>query len=171
MRLVLPKNATAKILTHFGLIEFSLFLDVAPIAVMNFRRLADCGFYDGLLFHRIIPDFLIQGGDPLTRYPQSRSRWGQGAPSWTIVGESNKHRQVRGALSMARLRDSNSAGSQFFIVLKSLEFLRDSYTVFGKVASSMDVVDKIASIRTDASDAPIETEQARILKVTVAMNA
>ena len=165
----MPKTLTGSILTHFGLIELSLFLGSAPITVMNFKKLADCGFYDGLLFHRIIPDFLLQAGDPLTKYPLTRSRWGEGGPGWNIVGESNEHRQVRGTLAMARLGDSNSAGSQFFIIIKSLEFLRDSYTVFGKVVSSMDTVEKIASVKTDSSDAPIEIEQARILKVRVTL--
>ena len=161
---------TGKIFTYFGVIELCLFSESAPITVMNFKKLTDQGFYDGLLFHRIIPNFLIQAGDPSTRYPQSRSMWGRGDPGWSIPGESTEYRQIRGAVAMAALPRSNRPGSQFVIILGSLESFSGCSTIFGQVASGMEVVDKIAAVRTDASDAPIDIEQAKISKVTVSVS-
>lgn len=158
---------TAKIQTKFGDISIEFFRDAAPKTVENFIKLAKSGFYDGLLFHRIVPGFVIQGGDPNTKSAASRSRWGTGGPGWTVKAEFNKNKHSRGALSMARAQDPNSAGSQFFIVLKDANFLDGQYTVFGRVTSGMDAVDKIAELKRDAADAPIDAEQARMAKVTV----
>lgn len=129
--------------------------------------LAGNGFYDGLVFHRIVPGFVIQGGDPNTRQNMERSRWGTGGPGWTVKAEFNEHRHTRGALSMTRSQDPNSAGSQFFIVLKDSGFLDGQYTVFGRVTSGMEAVDKIAALKTDSTDAPVNADQAKIVKVTV----
>ncbi|HEY7734106.1 MAG TPA: peptidylprolyl isomerase [Nitrososphaera sp.] len=158
---------SGKITTNFGEIGLEFFSDAAPKTVENFGKLAKAGFYDGLVFHRIVPGFVIQGGDPNTKSESNRSRWGTGGPGWTVKAEFNKNKHARGALSMARSQDPNSAGSQFFVVLKDANFLDGQYTVFGRVTSGMDAVDKIAGLRTDSSDAPVNAEQARMLKVTV----
>ena len=157
---------TAKIQTKQGEIEVEFFPDVAPKHVENFKKLASTGFFDGSLFHRIVPGFVIQGGDPLTKSADNKGRWGTGGPGWNVKAEFNKMPHSRGVLSMARAMDPNSAGSQFFIVLKDSNFLDGQYTVFGKVKSGMDVVDKIAALKTDANDAPQDLEQARMTKVT-----
>lgn len=158
--------STAKIQTKHGDIEIEFFPDVAPKHVENFKKLASSGFYDDSLFHRIVPGFVIQGGDPLTKSAANKGRWGTGGPGWNINAEFNKKPHSRGMLSMARSMDPNSAGSQFFIVLKDSNFLDGQYTVFGKVTSGMDVVDKIAALKTDANDAPVDPEQAKMVKVT-----
>ena len=158
--------ATGKIQTKFGDIALEFFPDAAPKTVENFKKLASSGFYDGLIFHRIVPGFVIQGGDPNTKSVSNKSRWGTGGPGWTVKAEFNKNKHSRGALSMARSQDPNSAGSQFFIVLKDSNFLDGQYTVFGKVTTGMDILDKIAALKTDSADAPADPEQARIVKVT-----
>ena len=159
--------ASGIITTKFGDIEVELYSDSAPKTVENFKDLTKKGFYDGLIFHRIVPGFVIQGGDPYTRNTTNRSRWGTGGPGWNIKAEFNKNTHTRGVLSMARSQDPDSAGSQFFIVLKDSNFLDGQYTIFGKVKSGMDAVDKIATLKTDDADAPINPEQAEIIKVTV----
>ena len=159
--------ASGIITTKFGDIEVELYSDSAPTTVENFKDLAKKGFYDGLIFHRIVPGFVIQGGDPYTRNTTNRRRWGTGGPGWNIKAEFNKNTHTRGVLSMARSQDPDSAGSQFFIVLKDSNFLDGQYTIFGKVKSGMDAVDKIATLKTDHADAPINPEQAEIIKVTV----
>ena len=159
--------ASGIITTKFGDIEVELYSDSAPKTVENFKDLAKKGFYDGLIFHRIVPGFVIQGGDPYTRNTTNRSRWGTGGPGWNIKAEFNKNTHTRGVLSMARSQDPDSAGSQFFIVLKDSKFLDGQYTIFGKVKSGMDAVDKIATLKTDDADAPINPEQAEMIKVTI----
>ncbi|HZC47655.1 MAG TPA: peptidylprolyl isomerase [Nitrososphaeraceae archaeon] len=159
--------ASGIITTKFGDIEVELYSDSAPKTVENFKALTKKGFYDGLIFHRIVPGFVIQGGDPYTRDTTNRRRWGTGGPGWNIKAEFNKNTHARGILSMARSQDPDSAGSQFFIVLKDSKFLDGQYTIFGKVKSGMDAVDKIATLKTDHADAPINPEQAEIIKVTV----
>ena len=159
--------ASGIITTKFGDIEVELYSDSAPTTVENFKDLTKKGFYDGLIFHRIVPGFVIQGGDPYTRDTTNRRRWGTGGPGWNIKAEFNKNTHTRGVLSMARSQDPDSAGSQFFIVLKDSNFLDGQYTIFGKVKSGMEAVDKIATLKTDDADAPINPEQAEIIKVTV----
>ena len=159
--------ASGIITTKFGDIEVELYSDSAPKTVENFKDLTKKGFYDGLIFHRIVPGFVIQGGDPYTRNTTNRRRWGTGGPGWNIKAEFNKNTHTRGVLSMARSQDPDSAGSQFFIVLKDSNFLDGQYTIFGKVKSGMEAVDKIATLKTDDADAPINPEQAEIIKVTV----
>lgn len=158
--------ATGKIQTKFGDIEIEFFSDAAPRTVENFVKLAKSGFYDGLAFHRIVPGFVIQGGDPNTKSSTNRSKWGTGGPGWTVKAEFNKNKHSRGALSMARSQDPNSAGSQFFIVVKDSNFLDGQYTVFGRVTSGMDTVDKIAALKCDSADAPMNADQAMMVKVT-----
>ena len=158
--------ATGKIQTNFGDIEIEFFADAATKTVENFVKLAKSGFYDGLAFHRIVRGFVIQGGDPNTKSAANRSKWGTGGPGWTVKAEFNKNKHSRGALSMARSQDPNSAGSQFFIVLKDSNFLDGQYTVFGRVTAGMDAVDKIAALKCDSADAPADADQARMVKVT-----
>jgi len=141
--------------TKFGDIELKLFPDVAPGHVENFLKLAKSGFYDGTVFHRVIPGFMIQGGDPNSK-ETNRSNHGAGGPGYSIDAEFNDKPHVRGALSMARSRDPDSAGSQFFIVVKKSSFLDNQYTVFGEVVSGLEVADKIVSQERDARDNPIE---------------
>jgi cyclophilin family peptidyl-prolyl cis-trans isomerase len=158
---------TGTIKTEFGDITVEFYSDDAPKTVENFKKLAKIGFYDGLIFHRIVPGFVIQGGDPHTKDTANKVKWGTGDPGWNIKAEFNKNTHSRGILSMARSQDPDSAGSQFFIILKDSKFLDGKYTVFGKVISGMDIVDKIAAIRTDSTDAPIDIEQAKMIKVAV----
>ena len=147
--------------TKFGNIELKLFPDVAPGHVENFVKLAKSEFFDGTVFHRIIPGFMIQGGDPNSR-GTDRSNHGTGGPGYSIKAEFNDKPHVRGALSMARSRDPDSAGSQFFIVVKKSSFLDHQYTVFGEVVGGMDVADKIVSQERDARDNPIERIEMKI---------
>jgi cyclophilin family peptidyl-prolyl cis-trans isomerase len=158
---------TGIIATKFGDIKVEFYPEQAPNTVENFRKLANRGFYDGLIFHRIVPNFVIQGGDPNTRDMNNRSRWGTGGPGWNIKAEFNKNKHIRGTLSMARSQDPDSAGSQFFIVLKDSNFLDGQYTVFGRVISGMEIVDKIASLKTDSADVPIDAGEAEMMKITV----
>ena len=158
---------TGIIATKLGDIKVEFYPEQAPNTVENFRKLANRAFYDGLIFHRIVPNFVIQGGDPNTRDMNNRSRWGTGGPGWNIKAEFNKNKHIRGTLSMARSQDPDSAGSQFFIVLKDSNFLDGQYTVFGRVISGMEIVDKIASLKTDSAYVPIDAGEAEMIKITV----
>ena len=145
----------AVIETKFGNMELQFFPDVAPNHVKNFIDLAKKGFYDGTLFHRVIPGFMIQGGDPNTKNPD-RSKHGMGGPGYTLKAEFNDKPHKKGTLSMARASDPNSAGSQFFICVAPASFLDKQYTVFGEVVSGMDVADKIVSQPRDQKDNPLD---------------
>jgi len=151
--------------TNHGNISFDLLPDLAPEHVRNFVKLAKEGFYDGTLFHRVIPGFMIQGGDPNTKDPNKKSQWGMGGPGYTIKAEFNSRSHLRGIVSMARAMDPDSAGSQFFIMHKDSTFLDNEYTVFGEVTEGMDVVDKIAELPRDG-ECP-SGEGAKMIKVTV----
>ena len=153
----------AVIETNFGNIVIQLFPDVAPGHVENFVKLAQDGFYDGTTFHRVIPSFMIQGGDPNSK-DEDRSNDGQGGPGYTINAEFSDVPHKRGILSMARAQDPNSAGSQFFIVVKDSNFLDGQYTVFGEVIEGMDVADKIVNVKRDGNDNPLEKVT---MKVTI----
>ncbi|MGI0070209.1 MAG: peptidylprolyl isomerase [Nitrosopumilaceae archaeon] len=157
--------AKATIETNFGNIVFELFPNIAQETVQNFVTLARRNLYDGTLFHRVIPGFMIQGGDPNTKKPD-KSKWGMGGPGYTIKAEFNSRSHLRGIVSMARATDPDSAGSQFFIVTKDSTFLDKQYTVFGQVLEGMDVVDKIVNLPRDKNDCP--NQEARILHVTTA---
>lgn len=145
----------AVIETTMGTIELSFFEDKAPGHVKNFKDLAKKGFYNGTLFHRVIPGFMIQGGDPNSK-SEDRSTHGTGSPGYTIKAEFNDTPHERGILSMARSQDPDSAGSQFFIVVKESSFLDGQYTAFGKVLQGMDVVDQIVNAPKDSGDNPLE---------------
>jgi peptidyl-prolyl cis-trans isomerase B (cyclophilin B) len=119
--------------------------NVAPKTVENFKTLAKKGFYDGTAFHRIIKDFMIQGGDPLTKDQANEARFGTGDPGYKIKAEFNSKKHEKGVLSMARGGDPDSAGSQFFIVHGDASFLNNQYTAFGKVIKGEDTLDKIAN--------------------------
>ena len=146
---------TAIIDTKFGSIELKFFPDKAPNHVENFLKLTRDGFYDGTIFHRVIPGFMIQGGDPNTK-GDDISTYGLGGPGYNLKAEFNNRPHGRGILSMARSQDPDSAGSQFFIVVDESSFLNGQYTVFGKVIKGMDVVDTIVSQERDIRDLPTE---------------
>jgi cyclophilin family peptidyl-prolyl cis-trans isomerase len=149
--------STATITTNHGAIELELFDEDAPKTVENFRKLAEDGFYDGIVFHRVIKDFMIQGGCP--------QGTGTGGPGYTFEDEINSHKVVRGALAMANA-GPNTNGSQFFIVTTdAAPWLDGKHTVFGQVTSGMEVVDTIEGLPTDARDRP--RDEARMEKVTV----
>jgi len=150
--------------TDFGNIKFSLLPDLAPETVRNFSQLAKSGFYSGTLFHRVIPGFMIQGGDPNTKNPD-KSTWGQGGPGYNLKAEFNSRSHLRGIVSMARSSDPDSAGSQFFIVTSDSTFLDRQYTVFGEVVDGMEVVDEIVNLPRDGNDCP--DQQAKMLEVTI----
>jgi cyclophilin family peptidyl-prolyl cis-trans isomerase len=139
--------------TNLGKIEVEFFEDKAPGHVKNFKDLAKKGFYDGVTFHRVIPGFMIQGGDPNTKN-KDRSNHGMGGPGYSIKAEFNDTRHKRGILSMARSQDPNSGGSQFFIVVENSNFLDGKYTAFGKVLSGMSVADTIVNVPRDPKDNP-----------------
>jgi peptidyl-prolyl cis-trans isomerase B (cyclophilin B) len=141
--------------TNQGKIEFNLLPDIAPETVRNFKKLANSGFYDGTLFHRIIPGFMIQGGDPNTKQPD-KSKWGQGGPGYSLKAEFNSRSHLRGIVSMARATDPDSAGSQFFIVTTDSTFLNGQYTVFGEVIEGIDVAEKIVNLQRDENDCPLQ---------------
>ena len=146
-----------------GIIDIELYEDKAPITVNNFKKLVKSGFYDGLIFHRVIKGFMIQGGDP--------TGTGMGGSDEQITGEfasngiKNDISHVRGVISMARSSRPNSASSQFFIMHADGKYLDGNYAAFGKVVSGMDVVDEIANVKTDYSDRPII--DMRMKKVTL----
>ena len=150
---VVSAQEIAVIETKFGKIEMELFADKAPGHVKNFKDLAKKGFYDGTIFHRVIPGFMIQGGDPNTK-SDDRATHGMGGPGYSIQAEFNDTPHKRGILSMARSQDPNSAGSQFFIVVKKSSFLDGKYTAFGKVLSGMAVADQIVNAPRDKRDNP-----------------
>ena len=151
--------------TNFGNIKFSFLPELAPEHVRNFTKLANDKFYDGTLFHRVIPGFMIQGGDPNTKDPNMKSQWGMGGPGYSIKAEFSSRSHHRGIVSMARSQDPDSGGSQFFIVTNDSTFLDRQYTVFGEVTEGMDVADKIVSLDRDQNDCPLE--DAKMLKVSI----
>lgn len=156
----------ATISTNFGDIVIQLKPEVAPKTVENFVKLANAKFYDGTLFHRIISDFVIQGGDPNTK-DQPPGTWGTGGPGYTIDAEISNLKHTKYIVSMARGPDINSAGSQFFIMTGDAPDLDGKYTIFGEVIQGKDVVDKIASLKTDLNDRPIDFDSARMKSIRI----
>lgn len=154
--------------TNLGNITIEFFSDDAPNHVNNFVNLSESGFYDGVIFHRIIPGFMIQGGDPNT-IAGDPSTWGTGGPSERIDAEFNTIKHNRGIVSMARSADPNSGGSQFFIVHQNSNFLDEQYTVFGRIVTdeSFQVLDKIASVEIGDRDIPVDTESVKIVSAKV----
>ncbi|WP_455244513.1 peptidylprolyl isomerase [Petrachloros mirabilis] len=155
----------AIIKTKFGDMELRFFPDKAPKHVENFLTLAKSGFYNGTIFHRVIPGFMIQGGDPNTKDPKKPETYGMGGPDHRVKAEFNDIPHRRGILSMARSSDPNSAGSQFFIVVKDSNFLDGQYTVFGEVVKGMEVADKIVNLPRNSRDLPVERAEMTVVVV------
>lgn len=153
--------------TTQGPITIEFFPQVAPNHVSNFEKLAESGFYNGTIFHRIVKGFVIQGGDPNTKNSIDKAAWGSGDPGYRIDSEFSNIPHERGIVSMARSSDPNSAGSQFFIVLNDSKFLDNQYTVFGRVVNGMDAVDKIAALATVQNDQPQDPDSAKINSIKI----
>jgi len=153
----------ALIETNFGNIKIKLLPEIAPETVRNFITLTKSSFYDGTLFHRVIPKFMIQGGDPNTK-EYDKSVWGQGGPGYNLKAEFNSRSHLRGIVSMARSTDPDSAGSQFFIVTSDSTFLDRQYTVFAEVVKGLEIADKIVNLPRDGNDCPLE--EAKMLRIT-----
>ena len=165
------KNKAVLITMNDGTLMIELFPEDAPNTVDNFLKLVESGYYDGMIFHRIIPGFVIQTGDPNTKDLEvDRSLWGTGGPGYSIDEEFNTLQHDRGMVSMARSHDVNSAGSQFFIVQKDSDFLDAKYTVFGRLVPgthSIAALDFIANIPTDSRDAPLDVSKATIITAKI----
>ncbi len=152
------KKATITISSNgetWGEVAVRFYPDVAPNHVNNFCKLAQEKFYDGTTFHRVIPGFMIQGGDPNSK-SSDRSTHGMGGPGYRLNAEFNEKLHKRGVVSMARAQDPNSAGSQFFICVADASFLDGQYTAFGEVESGMEVVDRVVGAKRDANDNPLD---------------
>ncbi len=139
-------NEVAVIKTSEGDMVVQFWTDAAPDTIENFKKLARQGFYDGTIFHRIVKEFMIQGGDPNSKDPAKENSYGQGGPGYNVKAEFNNHSHDRGVVSMARGPDPDSAGSQFFICLAPVHRLDHQYTTFGKLIKGQDVLDKIGDI-------------------------
>lgn len=157
------KNPIVTMKTSKGVVTIELYPDVAPNTVNNFIALVEKGFYNGTSFHRVIPDFMIQGGDPRGN--------GTGGPGYSIRGEftsnhfQNNLKHTRGVISMARAMNPNSAGSQFFIMVKDSPYLDGEYASFGQVTSGMEEVDRIVNVPRDYDDKPMEAESIKSMTV------
>jgi cyclophilin family peptidyl-prolyl cis-trans isomerase len=156
---------TAIIKTNYGEIKLELFFNLAPNTAANFVKLAEDGFYDGTKFHRVIKDFMIQGGDPLTKDDSKKSDWGRGGPGY--VFEDEIHSQNNNSIGTIAMANSgpDTNGSQFFINTFNNYYLDQKHTVFGKVTEGMDVVRAIESVATDSSDRPIEDVIVESIKI------
>jgi peptidyl-prolyl cis-trans isomerase B (cyclophilin B) len=142
-------NEVAVIKSSEGEMVVQFWTDAAPNTIENFKKLARQGFYDGTIFHRIVKDFMIQGGDPNSKDPAKENSYGQGGPGYKINAEFNDHPHDRGVISMARAADPDSAGSQFFICLAPVHRLDHQYTTFGKLIKGDDVLEKIGNIAVE----------------------
>jgi peptidyl-prolyl cis-trans isomerase B (cyclophilin B) len=151
-----PATATAKEVAvikfkDYGELVVEFWPEVAPKTVENFKKLAKDKFYDGTASHRLIPGFMLQMGDPLTKNPADQARWGTGDPGYKIKAEFNERKHVRGVLSMARSRNPDSAGSQFFVCFANASSLDNQYTTFGKVVKGEDVLAKLEKVKIEAN--------------------
>ena len=161
-------NEVAVITTSEGVLVLEFYPDVAPKHVENFKTLAKKGFYDGTAFHRVIPGFMIQGGDPNTKNESAKDTWGMGGPGTTVNAEFNSKHHARGILSMARSSDPNSGGSQFFICHADAGNLDGQYTVFGNLLKGFDVLDKIATTPTEEPNRPLKRMSIESIKIVPA---
>ena len=161
-------DEVARIRTTLGEMIVEFWADVAPKTVENFKTLARKGFYDGTCFHRVIRDFMIQGGDPLTKDAANESRWGTGDPGYKIKAEFNDRHHDRGVLSMARSEHPDSAGSQFFICHGTPRFLDRKYTAFGKLIKGDEVLEKIATAPTHPPDRPNQRIEVQSIQIVPA---
>jgi peptidyl-prolyl cis-trans isomerase B (cyclophilin B) len=159
-------SEVAIIKTTEGDMTVEFWPDVAPKTVENFKTLVKKGFYDGTCFHRVIKDFMIQGGDPLTKDPAREDVWGTGDPGYKIKAEFNDRSHKRGVLSMARSNHPDSAGSQFFICHGNPDFLDGKYTTFGKVIKGDEVLEKIGTTPTHSPDRP--NKRMGVISITLA---
>jgi len=159
-----PDKEVAVLQTSLGKIVLELFPGAAPKHVKNFKQLSRSGFYNGTKFHRVIPGFMIQGGDPNSK-DNDRSNDGTGNSGTKVPAEFTSIPHKRGILSMARSNDPNSASCQFFIVVKDSNFLDNNYSVFGRVIEGMDVADKIVNVKRDDRDNPLTA--VTIQKITI----
>ncbi len=150
------KAPRAVLKTKFGEMEIVFFPELAPKHVESFLTLAKKGYFNGTIFHRVIPGFMIQGGDPNTKDPTKKNAYGTGGPGYTVPAEFNKIPHEKGILSAARTADPNSAGSQFFIMVARSPHLDGQYTVFGEVVKGIEVADKIVGQPRDRRDMPLE---------------
>lgn len=151
------KNRVAVMYTEFGNVVLEFFPEDAPNHVNRFTELAKEGYYDGVLFHRVIPGFVVQAGDPKTKDPATpRMEYGTGGSGQDLLAEFNDRKHQRGTLAMARAQDPNSADSQFYIALDKLPHLDNKYTIFGQVVDGMEVIDQVAEVKTDVRDIPEE---------------
>jgi peptidyl-prolyl cis-trans isomerase B (cyclophilin B) len=159
-----PKDGeeVAVIETKFGKIVLKFRPDKAPKHVENFKKLARNGFYNETIFHRVIPGFMIQGGDPNTKDKKRIEKYGQGGPGYSVAAEFNNLNHKRGVLSMARSQDPNSAGSQFYICVGDSAFLNREYTAFGEAVEGMDVADQIVNSPRNSSDLPDERIEMKV---------
>jgi peptidyl-prolyl cis-trans isomerase B (cyclophilin B) len=148
--------------TRHGKIKVKFFPDKAPKHVESFKKLAKAKFYDGTTFHRVIPGFMIQGGDPNSKDAKARHTHGTGGPDYTVPAEFSMTAHKRGIVSMARSQDPDSAGSQFFICQADANFLDGQYTVFGEAIEGLDVVDKIVNEKRDGNDNPLERVEMKV---------
>jgi peptidyl-prolyl cis-trans isomerase B (cyclophilin B) len=158
-------DEVAVIKTTEGDMVIQFWPDAAPKTIENFKKLAKQGFYDGTCFHRVIRDFMIQGGDPLTKDASAEEQWGTGGPGYTIPDEFNDHSHVRGVISMAHTPAPNSGGSQFFICHGNPTQLDHQYTAFGKLIKGDDVLEKIATTPTHPPDRP--DKRMGIISITI----
>ena len=149
--------------TNHGKIVLNLLPDNATETVRSFIKLVESKFYDGTLFHRVIPGFMIQGGDPNSKKPD-KSKWGTGGPGFNLKAEFNSRSHLRGIVSMARSTDPDSAGSQFFIVTADSTFLDNQYTVFAEVIEGIEVADTIVNLQRNENDCPLQ--EAKMIHVT-----
>ncbi len=149
--------------TNHGKIVLNLLPDKAPETVRSFIKLVESKFYDGTLFHRVIPGFMIQGGDPNSKLPD-KSKWGIGGPGYNLKAEFNSRSHLRGIVSMARSTDPDSAGSQFFIVTTDSTFLDNQYTVFAEVIEGIEVADTIVNLQRNENDCPLQ--EAKMIHIT-----
>jgi len=163
------KNKAVIITTHMGSFFIEFFPEDAPNTVHHFLELVESGYYDGTVFHRIIPGFMIQGGDPNTKDPDSDQRlWGQGGPGYSMFEEFNTYQHDRGIVSMARGEHKDSAGSQFFIVHNDSPHLDGKYTVFGRLVPGLpNALDSVAELETDSNDVPLLPDHARIITAEI----
>ncbi|MCW5936439.1 MAG: peptidylprolyl isomerase [Fimbriimonadaceae bacterium] len=162
----MPKEGeeVAVLQTDAGRIVIKFYPEHAPRHVENFKELAKEGFYDGTRFHRCIPGFMVQGGDPYSKDMDKVAQWGTGGPDKRVKKEFNDLKHTRGVLSMARSQDPDSAGSQFFIMVDTAESLDHNYSGFGIVVEGMDVVDKIVATGGRTNNGMVSPEKAIVLK-------
>ena len=161
-------SEAAILATSEGTMVIEFWPDVAPKTVENFKKLAKEGFYDGTCFHRVIKNFMIQGGDPLTTDEANKQSWGTGDPGYKIKAEFNERSHTRGVISMARSQHPDSAGSQFFICHGNATFLDRKYTAFGKLIQGDDVLEKIATTPTGPRDVPVSRQHVESIKIVPA---